>query len=202
MPLRAFALNCSLKSGTEPSSTDQLLGELLDALREHGVESEPPVRMADLDVKPGVRSDEGDGDDWPGIRERILGADVFVLGTPIWVGHPSSFAQRVIERLDAFLGEEDEQGRMVSLDKVAIVTTVGNEDGAHAIAGNLYQALSDIGFTIPPQGQTYWVGEAMQGTDYKDLPDGSEKTDAATEAAAANAAHLARLLQANGYPAG
>jgi len=200
--LTAFALNCSLKSPEEESSTDRLLGEVLDELRRHGVESDEPVRMSDVDVLPGVTSDEGEGDDWPAIRRRILGAQVFVLGTPIWVGHPSSFAQRVIERLDAFLGEEDEQGRMVSYDRVALVAVVGNEDGAHHVAAELFQGLNDVGFTIPANGMTYWVGEAMQATDYADLPERPEKTDAATKAAAANAAHLARLLQASGYPAG
>ena len=198
--LTAFALNCSLKSPDAESSTDRLLGEVLEELRRHGVESGPPVRMSEVDVKPGVTSDEGDGDDWPEIRGRILDADVFVLGTPIWVGHPSSFAQRVIERLDAFLGEEDEQGRMISYDRVALVAVVGNEDGAHHVAAELFQGLNDVGFTIPANGMTYWVGEAMQGTDYKDLPSRPEKTDAATKAAAANAAHLARLLQGSGYP--
>lgn len=200
--LHAFAINCSLKDPKTESSTDRLLGELLDELRGHGVESGEPLRMTSVDVLPGVTSDEGEGDDWPAVRRQILDADIFVLGTPIWVGHPSSFAQRVIERLDAFLGEEDEQGRMISYDRVALVAVVGNEDGAHHVTAELFQGLNDVGFTIPANGMTYWVGEAMQATDYKDLPSGSEKTAAATRAAAANAAHLARLLQASGYPAG
>ena len=49
------------------------------------------------------------------------------------------------------------------------MVTVGNEDGAHHVAAELYQGLADVGFTIPASAQTYWVGEAMQGTDYKDL---------------------------------
>jgi multimeric flavodoxin WrbA len=199
--LTAFALNCSLKSSTEASSTDKLIGEVLAALTEHGVSASGTVRFADCGVRAGVSSDEGDGDEWPSIRQRILDADIFVLGTPIWMGHPSSHAQRVLERLDAFLGETDASGRMVSLDRVAIVAVVGNEDGAHHVAAELFQGLNDVGFTIPAGGMTYWVGEAMHKTDYKDLPSGSAKTDQATKTAAANAAHLARLLADAPYPA-
>lgn len=200
MTLTAFALNCSLKSSTEPSSTDKLISEVLAALAEHGVASTGTVRIADRNIRPGVSSDEGDGDEWPALRQQILDADIFVLGTPIWMGHPSSYAQRVLERLDAFLGETDATGRMVSLDRVAIVAVVGNEDGAHHVAAELFQALNDVGFSIAAGGMTDWVGEAMHKTDYKDLATGSDKTDQATKTAAANAAHLARLLSDAPYP--
>lgn len=201
MTLTAFALNCSLKSSTEASSTDKLVGEVLSALGERGVSTSGTVRLADCDVRAGVSSDEGDGDEWPALRQQILDADIFVLGTPIWMGHPSSLAQRVLERLDAFLGETDATGRMVSVDRVAIVAVVGNEDGAHHVAAELFQGLNDVGFTIAAGGMTYWVGEAMHKTDYKDLPSGSAKTGQATKTAAANAAHLARLLADAPYPA-
>ena len=200
MTLSAFGLNCSLKSSAEASSTDKLLGEVLAALGSHGVTSTGTVRVTDRNICPGVTSDEGNGDEWPALRQQILDADIFVLGTPIWMGHPSSHAQRVLERLDAFLGETDPSGRMVSLDRVAIVAVVGNEDGAHHVAAELFQALNDVGFTIAAAGMTYWVGEAMHKTDYKDLPSGSDKTDQATKTAAANAAHLARLLTYTPYP--
>ncbi len=201
MTLTAFAINCSLKSSSDPSSTDKLVGEVLAALATHGVSPAGSVRIADLDICAGVSSDEGDGDEWPAVRQQILDADIFVLGTPIWMGHPSSHAQRVLERLDAFLGETSSDGRMVSLDRVAVVAVVGNEDGAHHVAAELFQGLSDVGFTIPAAGMTYWVGEAMHKTDYKDLPSGSEKTNQATKTAAANAAHLAALLAHSPYPA-
>ena len=200
MALTAFALNCSLKSSTEGSSTDKLIGEVLGALESHGVSSSGTVRVADCNIRPGVTSDEGDGDEWPAIRRQILDADIFVLGTPIWMGHPSSHAQRVLERLDALLGETDSEGRMVSLDRVAIIAVVGNEDGAHHVGADLFQGLNDVGFSLPASGMTYWVGEAMHRTDYKDLPSGSDKTDQATKTAAANAAHLAKLLADKPYP--
>jgi multimeric flavodoxin WrbA len=200
VPLTAFALNCSLKPSSESSSTEKLLDELLFALKDHGVDTSGTVRIADCNVAPGVTSDEGDGDDWPAIRRQILDADILVLGTPIWMGHPSSNAQRVLERLDAFLGEEDDAGRMISLDRVALVAVVGNEDGAHHVSAELFQGLNEVGFTIPPNGFTYWVGEAMHTTDYRDLPSGSEKTHSATKLAAAQAAHLAAVLSERPYP--
>jgi multimeric flavodoxin WrbA len=200
MPLTAIALNCSLKSSKESSSTDKLLDELLFALKQHGVSAAGTVRVADRNIAPGVTSDEGNGDDWPSLRRQILDADIFVLGTPIWLGHPSSNAQRVLERLDAFLGEQDEDGRMISVDRVALVAVVGNEDGAHHVAAELFQGLNDVGFTIPATGMTYWVGEAMQAVDYKDLPGGSKNVHDATKLAASQAAHLARVLADNPYP--
>lgn len=200
--LSAVALNCTLKRGTETSSTEVLLNEVISALRSHEVEVDEPIRMANLDVAPGVTSDEGDGDDWPEVRSKILESDILVLGTPIWLGQPSSVVKRVLERMDAFLGEHDDDGRMVSYDGVAIVAVVGNEDGAHHVTAELFQALSDVGFTIPANGATYWVGEAMQGVDYKDKDPKPEKTQATTATAARNAVHLARLLSDAGYPAG
>ena len=199
---RAVALNCTLKAGGDESSTDVLLGEVLEQLRKHGVESGDPIRLADLDIRPGVTSDEGDGDEWPGVRRQVLDAQILVVGTPIWMGQPSSVAKRVLERLDAFLGEEDDQGRMVSYDRVALVAVVGNEDGAHHVAAELFQGLNDVGFTIPAGGVTYWVGEAMGSVDYKDLDPKPDAVTSTTATAARNAAHLAELLADRGYPAG
>ena len=204
MAVTAVALNCSLKSatGADPSSSDRLLGEVLSALAEHDVTSAGIVRVADAGISLGVSSDEGDGDGWPAIRQQILDAEILVLATPIWLGHPSSLAQVVLERLDAFLGETDDQKRMITTDRVALVAVVGNEDGAHHVAAELFQGLADVGFTIPANGMTYWVGEAMQGTEYKDLDGPSEEVDGATKLAAKNAAHLAKILRASPYPAG
>lgn len=199
--LRAVALNCTLKGSSEPSSTAALLDLLVGALAEHDVETDV-VRIVDHHVAEGVTSDEGDGDGWPPIRQQILDAQILVLGTPIWMGNPSSVARRVLERLDAFLGEEDDEGRIIGYDRVAVVATVGNEDGAHNVAAQAYQALSDVGFSIPPNAQAYWVGEAMGSTDFKDLDEVPEKVTQTVQDVARNAAHLARVLQASPYPAG
>lgn len=197
--LSALALICSLKPSPAPSSTELLAGQVLAQLETHGV-SGSKIRVVDHDVKPGVEGDMGDGDEWPVIREAIRKADILVVATPTWVGHMSSVAQRVLERLDAELSETDDQGRPAMVGKVAVTAVVGNEDGAHKITADLFQGLNDIGFTIPAQGGTYWNGEAMQGTDYNDLDETPEPVATTTATVARNAAHLAAQLQLTQYP--
>lgn len=196
----ALALNCTLKIGDAPSSTARMLSEVAAQLAVHDVVTEI-VRVVDVDVRPGVETDMGDGDQWPSLREKILAADILVMGTPTWVGHMSSVAQRVVERLDAELREKDDEGRPILFGKVAVVAVVGNEDGAHKIVADLFQALNDVGFTIPAQGSTYWNGEAMQGVDYLDLDETPEPVAATNATVAANAAHLAHVLEVSDYPA-
>lgn len=198
--LKAIALNCTLKSGSDASSTDAMIDLLARHFRGHEVELLETIRVANRDVKPGVTSDEGEGDAWPAIRARILEADILILGTPIWLGQPSSVCKRVLERMDAFLGETDERERMPAYSKVAVVAVVGNEDGAHHVSAELYQALADVGWTIPAGATSYWVGEAMGSTDFKDLDGTPDKVEQTAKALASNAAHLARLLKAQPYP--
>ena len=199
--LTAFALNCSLKSSSdeERSSTDKMIADLLAALARYEVTGEV-VRAADHDIKPGVLSDMGKGDAWPALREKVLAADILILGTPIWLGQPSSVAKRVMERMDAFLEETDDMGRMPAAGKVAVVAIVGNEDGAHHCHAECFQALNDVGFTIPANAGAYWVGEAMHSTNYVDLKSVPKQVKSTLEMLASNAAHLARALQAENYP--
>ena len=199
--LGVLAFNCSLKSAIDKqkSSTDVLLKQLLDAFKKEGARGEI-VRAVDCDIKPGVKSDEGEGDAWPALRQRVVDADILVIGTPIWLGQPSSVAKRVLERMDAFLGETDARGRMPSYGKVAVAVVVGNEDGAHHTAAELFQALIEVGFTIPAGGVTYWVGEAMGDKDYKDFAKAPKAVAEWTPMLASNAAHLARLLKNKKYP--
>ena len=197
--LTALMINCTLKPSPAESSSDLLGRQILSALAGHGVGIDS-IRAIDHDIRPGVQADMGDGDEWPKLRELVLGADIIVFMTPTWLGQHSSVAQRVLERLDAELSETDEEGRPTLFDKVALAGVVGNEDGAHHITGILYQSLSDVGFTIPAQGVVYWNGEAMHGTDYKDLDSTPEKVAQSTMTATANAAHLAQLLREQRYP--
>ncbi|MFF3020856.1 flavodoxin family protein [Streptomyces sp. NPDC057939] len=199
-PLRAVALVCTLSPSPKPSSSQLLAEQTMAALSEHGVTGKV-IRIADHDVKPGVETDMGEGDAWPEIRDTILGCDILVLSTPIWLGHPASTCQLVLERLNAEISETDDEGRMLTYGKVAAVCVVGNEDGAHHVSAELFQGLNDCGFTLPANAVTYWVGEAMQGTDYQDLDKTPEKTAATTKTLAANTAHLARRLKAADYPA-
>ncbi|MDO1528201.1 NAD(P)H-dependent oxidoreductase [Fulvimonas sp. R45] len=199
MPLTAFGLNCTLKRGAEPSSTQKLLDQVLQALGGYGVGSSSE-RAVNCNILPGVRTDEGEDDDWPRLRRRIQEADILVLATPIWLGQPCSVCKRVLERLDAVFGEIDGHGRYPTFGRVALVAVVGNEDGAHHVTAELYQALADVGFTIPAAGSSYWVGEAMQKTNYIDLDETPEALAGAIRTQACNAAHLAELLRAKPYP--
>lgn len=201
MTLKAIALNCSLKpSSGEASSTDAMIAILAGELAKHRVTLAETVRVVDLDVKPGVTSNEGQGDAWPDLRRRILAADILIFGTPIWLGQMSSAAKRVLERMDAFLQETDDRGRMPSYGKVALAAVVGNEDGAHGVSAHLYQALNDTGWTIPASAIAYWVGEAMGSTDFKEVKPVPEVVTKSAAAAASNAAHLAALLKSSAYP--
>jgi multimeric flavodoxin WrbA len=199
IPLTALALNCTLTPSPAESSTQLLTDQLLAALGKHGVTGES-VRLVDRDVKPGVEKDMGGGDAWPGIREKMLAADILVVGTPTWMGHMSSIAQRVLERLDAELSETDDEGRLKTFGKVALTVVVGNEDGGHAVTADLFQGLNDVGFTLPATGGVYWNGEAMTTTDYKDLDETPEAVGSALATMSANGAHLAALLKERPYP--
>jgi len=199
--IKAIAINCTLKkSSGEPSSTDHMIRLVAGKLSQHDVPLIETIRIADHNVLPGVTSDEGEGDDWPDIRRRILEADILIFGTPIWMGQPSSIAKRVLERMDAFLSETDESGRMPSFGKLALAAIVGNEDGAHHVTAELFQALNDVGWTIPSAAACYWVGEAMHSTDFKDLPKVPDPIDETATMQASNAAHLASLLKQAPYP--
>lgn len=197
--LRAVVLGCSLKKSPALSSSELLGRQVLAALADHDTDGEV-VRIVDHDVKFGVSTDEGDADEWPRIRSKVLAADILVMATPIWMGQPSSVAKLVLERLDAELSETDEQGRLLTFGKAAAVAVVGNEDGAHHVTAELLQGLNDVGFSVAANGSTYWVGEAMGKVDYNDAGPKPDTTGATTKTLAANTAHLARLLKDQQYP--
>lgn len=201
MTLSAIPINCTLKkSGGEASSTDVMIGTIEKAFAGCGVTVSDTLRMADYAILPGVTSDEGEGDEWPMLREKILAHDILIFGGPIWLGQISSISKRVLERMDAFLGETDDKGRMPSFGKVAVAAIVGNEDGAHNCTAQLLQALNDVGWTIPASASCYWVGEAMGKTDLKDLDAVPDKVSQTAAMVASNAAHLAGLLSREFYP--
>ena len=199
--LRALALVCSLKPSPAKSSSQLIAEQVLSQLGELGGHRQI-VRGVDLDVRPGGEADMGDGDEWPEIRRMVAEADILLLATPTWMGHMSSVAQRVLERLDAELSDTDAEGRPGLFGKVAIAAVVGNEDGAHKIIADLFQALNDVGFSVPAQGATYWNGEAMNPVDYNDLDATPEAVKTTNAVAARNAAHLATLLRESQYPPG
>ena len=201
MTVSAIEINCTLKkSSGEPSSTDAMLDVLGKHFKTAGVEVAERLRIADYNVLPGVTSDEGKGDDWPMLRGKVLAHDILIFGGPIWMGQIGSIAKRVLERMDAFLSETDDKGRMPSFSKVAVAAIVGNEDGAHWSTSQLFQTLNDVGWTIPATAACYWVGEAMGSVDFKDLPKIPDKVEETAKMVASNAAHLAGLLKGSNYP--
>jgi multimeric flavodoxin WrbA len=199
--LTALVLCCTLKPAPTASSSQLLAERIASQLAEHDVTSDI-VRVVDEQVAFGVSTDEGNGDGWPRIRSRMLEADILAIVTPIWMGQPASVTKVVLERLDAELSETDEQGRLLTFGKVALIGVVGNEDGAHHVIAECAQALNDTGFSLAANAGTYWVGEAMQTTDYQDLEPEPEKTASATKTAVAHAVHLARQLVSSPYPPG
>ncbi|MCV0382292.1 MAG: NAD(P)H-dependent oxidoreductase [Erythrobacter sp.] len=201
MAVTAIAINCSLKkTSDEASSTDAMIAVLKKHFADRDVELAETIRIADHNVLPGVTSDEGEGDDWPDLREKILAHDILIFGGPIWMGQIGSIAKRVLERMDAFLSETDDEGRMPSYGKVAVAAIVGNEDGAHWSSAQLFQSLNDTGWTIPAVAACYWVGEAMGSKDFKEFDKTPDKVTKTAGMVATNAAHLAGLLKSSQYP--
>lgn len=200
MPVKALFLNCSLKPSPEPSNTAALAKVVADALREREVEVRE-IRLADHELRPGVETDMGEGDEWPQVHDAILESEILVVVTPTWVGRPSSIAQRMIERLDAMIAETDDDGRPVAYNRVAGVVVTGNEDGAHHVISEVAGALGDIGFTVPGQAWTYWNKGPGPGEDYSETEEGHEWSTTTGKAAASNLFAVATALAANPVPA-
>jgi multimeric flavodoxin WrbA len=198
--MRALLLNCTLKPSPAESNTEALARVVMDALAEDGIETES-VRVVDHDLRPGVESDMGDGDEWPSIRSKVLAAEILVLASPTWLGRPSSVAQRVLERMDAMLSEQDDSGRPVAYNRVAGVVVTGNEDGAHHVISEIAGGLIDIGFTIPGQAWTYWNKGPGPGPSYLDSDEAKDWSHSTGRAAAANLAAAARALAERPLPA-
>ncbi len=198
--MRALVINCTLKPSPQPSNTEALAATVIAALKGHGAEVDV-VRAVDLTLKPGVATDMGDGDDWPGVHEKLLAAQILVVASPTWLGRPSSVAQRVLERMDAMLGETDDEGRPVAYNRVAGVLVTGNEDGAHHVISEISGGLADIGYTIPGQAWTYWHLGPGPGPDFLDDERGHDWSVSTGRAMASNLVHAARALAAMPLPA-
>jgi multimeric flavodoxin WrbA len=197
--MQALVLNCTLKRGPERSNTEALANVLLDTFRAAAWDADM-VRVVDFNVAPGVTNDEGDGDEWPKLLDRVRAADVLVIATPTWLGQPSSVAKRVLERMDALISETDDDGVPFAYNRAAGVVVTGNEDGAHHVIAEVAQGLIDIGYTVPGQAWTYWnmgpgPGPSYLETDHKH--DWSERTG---RTAAQNLVAVARALHENPMP--
>jgi multimeric flavodoxin WrbA len=198
--LSAIGLNCTLKRSPERSHTEALMNRVLELMAEHGVETEI-LRPVDYAIKFGVSSDEGDGDEWPQVLERVKAADIILMGMSIWFGVRSSVAQMVIERLDGTYEETNENGQYPLYNKVAGVVVTGNEDGAHASAETTLFNMTHLGCVVPPNADTYWVGDAGPGPSYLDAG-GPEHpyTQRTSSWCAHNLLHMAVILRDNPIP--
>lgn len=202
MKLNVVGLGCSLKPSPALSNTEVLMDNVVAEMRRHAEVDYEVIRVVDHEITPGVENDMGDGDEWPRIAERVLAADVLLFGTPIWVGHPSSVAQRVIERMDAWLFSYNEVGQKKPYNRVAGVCVTGNEDGGHHVFAEVAQALLDFGFTLPPEARAYWTGWTAEspGPDYAEAGQDSEYTNYMIAHMASSLVHAARVLRAEPYP--
>lgn len=192
--MKATIVNCTLKPSPEPSNTEALSQVLIDAFEEEGVECQT-IRAVDLDIKPGVESDMGEGDEWPPVREALIESEILVIATPTWLGQPSSVSKRVLERMDAMISETDDEDRPLAYNRVAGVVVTGNEDGAHHVIAEIVGGLIDIGYTIPGQAWTYWNKGPGPGDTYLESDEGKEWSKTTGQAAAANLLAVARALE-------
>jgi multimeric flavodoxin WrbA len=204
--LRAVFVNCTLSPSPAESHTQRLMDRSIGVMRRAGVSVEV-IRAVDHVIAPGVMPDMtehgAERDDWPALQERILAADILVIGTPIWLGDKSSVCTQVIERLYAYSGELNDRGQSVYYGRVAGVVVTGNEDGAKHCAMNLHFSLAHLGYTIPPQADTGWLGEIGPGPSYGDDGIGLDHdfTNRNTTIMTWNLMHLARILtDAGGIP--
>jgi multimeric flavodoxin WrbA len=196
--MKALIVNCTLKASPETSNTEALAKVVVHKLRAEEVEV-AEVRAVDENILPGVESDMGEGDEWHPIREAIVGSEILVVATPTWLARPSSVAQRVLERMDAMIGETDDEGRPIAYGKVAGVVVTGNEDGAHHVISEVSGALIDIGFTVPAQAWTYWNRGPGPGKSYLEADAKHDWSRTTGETAAQNLVTVAKALAATPF---
>ncbi|MGA9287750.1 MAG: flavodoxin family protein [Anaerobacillus sp.] len=199
--MKALFLNCSLKTSEHTSNTDALYQEAAAIFQREGVESES-IRLADYKIAYGISEDEGNGDEWPVIFEKVKAADIIVIGTPIWLGEKSSIATLAIERLYGGSGLTNEKGQSLYYNKVGGVVITGNEDGAKHAAASVLYGFSHIGITVPPNVDAYWVGEAGPGASYIEANGkDNEFSTGHAKTMANNLIHFARIFNENPIPA-
>ena len=209
--VKALFINTTLKKEPSESHTKLLLNASANIMEKNGISVEH-VHLLSHHVPPGIYPDMTehgyDRDDWPKLWEKVEAAEILVIGTPIWLGEESSVCRVLIERLYAMSGMLNDKGQSVFYGKVGGTVVTGNEDGIKHVAMTTGFALSHLGYTIPPQADCGWIGEAGPGASYGDeMEDGSragfdnEFTQRNTTIMTWNLMHLAAMLKAaGGYP--
>jgi multimeric flavodoxin WrbA len=206
--LRAMYINCTLKKSPEMSHTQGLVDASAAIMRKNGVEVEE-IRAVDHEIATGVYPDMTEHgwarDEWPEIYPRVLDSNILVIAGPIWLGDNASVTKRIIERLYALSHLQNDAGQYLFYGKVAGCLITGNEDGIKHCAQNILYSLQHIGYTIPPQADAGWIGEAGPGPSYLDPGSGGPENDFTnrnTTFMTWNLMHLAKMLdQAGGIPA-
>lgn len=207
--LTALFVNTSLKRDPDKSHTRLLMDVSATIMARNGVQVDH-LHMLSHQVPPGVYPDMSEHgwerDDWPALWEKVKAADILVVGTPLWLGEESSVCRVLIERLYGMSGLLNDKGQSIYYGKVAGSVITGNEDGVKHAAMTIGYALSHLGYTIPPQADCGWIGEAGPGPSYGDMVDGkpagfdNDFTQRNTTIMSWNLLHLARMLKdAGGY---
>lgn len=202
--LTAIVVNCTLKRSPEQSHTAGLLRVPIGIFEANGVRVDQ-IRAVDHDLPPGVQPDMREhgfaADDWPDLYERVMAADILVLGAPLWLGEKSSICTRVIERMYGNSHLLNDRGQWAYYGRVGGCIITGNEDGAKHAAMNIVYSLQHLGYTIPPQSDAAWLGGVGPGPSYLDPGSGGPDNDFANRNAtfmAWNLMHLARMLKDHG----
>ncbi len=202
--LKVLYLNCTLKKSPEKSHTEGLIN-LSAKIMEANKVSVEILRAVDYEIPPGVypdmREKGWDKDEWPGLFKKVKAADILILGTPIWLGDKSSVCTKVIERLYAQSAELNEKGQFTYYGKTGGCIITGNEDGIKHCSMNILYSLQHLGFMVPPQADSGWVGEAGPGPSYLDENSHGPKNDFTnrnTTFMAWNLMHTARMLKDRG----
>lgn len=209
--LKALFINCSIKKDKTQSHTQRLMNRAAGVMEAEGVAVEH-VYALDYTIAFGMIKDgkeEGQPDDWPELQQKIMDADILVLGTPIWLGVKSSVATQVIERIYAYSGDQNDKDQYLYYGKVGGCVITGNEDGIKHCGMDILYALQHVGFMVPPQADCGWIGEAGPGPSYGDTEWDGKKIDPPmgydndftnrnTTFMAWNLMHTARMLKDNG----
>lgn len=202
--LKVLFFNCTLKRSPEPSNTDGLIDISRKIMDKHGVSTEV-IRPIDHDIATGVypdmREQGWETDEWPELHKKVMAADILIIAGPIWLGDNSSVTKKTIERLYANSSQLNKHGQYAYYGKAGGCLITGNEDGAKHCAMNILYSLQHLGYTIPPQADAGWVGEAGPGPSYLDKGSGGPENDFTnrnTTFMTWNLLHVARLLQEHG----
>lgn len=202
--LNAAFINCTLKKSPETSHTEGLMS-VSRAIMEMNHVTVKYIRAVDLDIATGVWPDMTEHgwerDEWPDVFDTVMSSNILVIGTPIWLGEKSSVCQRVIERLYGQSGELNDEGQYAYYGRVGGCIVTGNEDGIKHVGMGVLYSLQHLGFTVPPQADAGWIGEAGPGPSYLDENSGGPENDFTqrnTTFMTWNLLHMARLLKDNG----